>query len=430
MSAMRNVAAGKRKVTMATAVRNAASNASARARPEDVGRHNRGLLLQMLFQERTMSRSALATATSLTKPAVSRIVDQLIEAGLVRELARNSEHRVRGRPHVGIELDPEGAYVLGVAIGAYEQSVRLVNLRGDCIARQSLELLRLPSPQNAIAAIATAARALVDASAIPVRRVLALSLAIAGVVDHEHGVVIDSPNIGWRDVDIGSALAQQLRMPVQIDALHHVLNIAEARVRRDRKVDEALLVNVALGIGSSALERGRIIRGGHAMAGQIGHMHVAGARELCTCGRHGCLDTVASGYAVLRRLGYIKPRIVSREHRPHDATLLLAAIERERQGDAQVRMAFRRSGNRLGTALCAVRSVLDPERIWLAGPVSQASSFVAGVRERLLADTGARAVDATPFIDLSSYAGDEAAALVALNHFAFGPGLDLARIAP
>ena len=93
-------------------------------------------------------------------------------------------------------------------------------------------------------------------------------------------------------------------------------------------------------------------------------------------------------------------------------------------------MAFRRSGERLGMALRAVRSILDPEHIWLAGPVSRSPSFVDAVRGRLVGDTGARAVDASPQISVSSYESDEAAALVALQHFAFGPGLDLARIPP
>ena len=404
------------------------ASAAARVLPEDVGRHNRALVLETLFRSRSMSRSALATATTLTKPAVSRIVDQLLGAGLIREQERSSEHQGQGRPRVGIELDPMGACVLGVGIGAYGQWIRMVNLRGDCVARRSLDLLREPSPGAAVAAVGSAARALVRTSGVPERRVLAMWLAVAGVVDHERGVVVDSPNIGWHNVDICAALSRQLHLPVQIDAMHHVLNIAEARVRLGRKVDNAVLVNVALGIGASALEQGRVIRGGHAMAGQIGHMHVAGANELCTCGRRGCLDTVASGYAVLRRLNCVAPRDVSREHQPGDAALLLSVIEQEREGDAEVRMAFRRSGERLGMALRAVRSILDPEHIWLAGPVSRSPSFVDAVRERLVGDPGARAVDASPQISVSSYESDEAAALVALQHFAFGPGLDLARI--
>lgn len=408
---------------------NGAADAAGRALPEDVGRHNRALVLAHLFEGRSMSRSDLAAATSLTKPAVTRIVEQMLASGLVRERARTEGRAARGRPHIGVELDPGGAYALGAGIGAYDQSIRLVDLRGECLGREQMSLLELASSGDAVAAIAASARALVRKSGIPAARVAGMVLAVAGVVDHVRGVVVDSPNIGWHRVEIGRELARRVRVPVRVDGLHHILNLAQARAHAGRgEARSAVLVNVALGIGASAMERGRIVRGGHAMAGQIGHLRVPGASELCTCGRRGCLDTVASGYAVLRALGYLGPRRAPREHRPSEAALLLDAIERERGGDARALTAFRRAGEHLGVALRAVRSVLDPDRIWLAGPLSQAPSFVDGVRARVLAGTGARAVDAPMPVVVASHAGDEAAALVALRHFAFGPALDLAGL--
>jgi predicted NBD/HSP70 family sugar kinase len=246
-------------------------------------------------------------------------------------------------------------------------------------------------------------------------------------VNHLEGLVVDSPNIGWHDVPVRKALREDLRLPVHVEAMHHTLNLAEARVQRGRAIDDAVLVNIAMGIGASVMQEGRIVRGRHAAAGQIGHMHVAGATELCTCGRRGCLDTVASGYAVLRRLGRVPARRIPREHRPADAGLLIKAIAQAARGESDVKRAFGACGEQLGEALNAVRAVVDPEHIWLAGPLAQAESFVEGVLSRF--DVAARGDNdkVMPKLALSSLSSDAAAALLALKLFAFGPALDLAR---
>ncbi len=159
------------------------------------------------------------------------------------------------------------------------------------------------------------------------------------------------------------------------------------------------------------------------MAGQIGHLQVPGATELCTCGRHGCLDTVASGYAVLRNLGSVPARRVAREHGRKEANLLVESISRERRGDLGAAAVFHHCGVKLGEVLCAVVSILDPSRIVLAGPLAQVPSFVQGVRTRIRLPHGSAETQGAA-LDICTYEADEAAALVALQQFVFSSGLD------
>ncbi len=256
-------------------------------------------------------------------------------------------------------------------------------------------------------------------SRIPRGRLLGVGVAIAGVVDPARAVVLHSPNIGWDGVALGESLARATRLPVVVEAMHHALNLAEVRHGAMRGIADAVLVNAAMGIGASVMEEGRIVRGSHGAAGQIGHMRITRASEICTCGRRGCLDTVASGYAVLRRLGAVAARRKAGEHGTDYAQSLLAATGRERAGERTARAAFRACGEQLGEALNAVRAVFDPARIVLAGPLSQTGSYVEGVRARLGAE---------PQVFLATHSTDAAAANLALLHLAFGPRLDLSRL--
>jgi predicted NBD/HSP70 family sugar kinase len=390
--------------------------------PGDLRRHNRGLLLDLLSRHGAMSRKDIAAQARLTGAAISRIARELVDAGLVTEGEGTQEHagrNGRGRPTVALQLAPGGGFVVGVGIGAYEQWVQIANLRGACVSRRALKLLGARTPARAITELAAQVRVLADEARIPRGRLLGVGVAIAGVVDPARAVVMHSPNIGWEGVALGESLARATRLPVVVEAMHHALNLAEARHGAMRGIADAVLVNAAMGIGASVMEEGRIVRGSHGAAGQIGHMRVAGAKELCTCGRRGCLDTVASGYAVLRRLGKAASRRTPGEHDAGTAQRLLAAIERERGGERAARAAFRACGEQLGDALNAVRAVFDPARIVLAGPLSQTGSYVEGVRASLGGE---------PQVFLATHSTDAAAANLALAQLAFGPQLDLARL--
>ncbi len=407
--------------------------------PGDLRRHNRGLVLEHLFRAPAVSRTVLAQATGLTPAAVSRITRELVEAGLVRELSREAGPAARGRPQVDLALCAESAYVIGIGVGAFEQWIRIADLRGECISRKEVQLLDQPSARAALKLLVGEVRSLLALARIPRQRVLGVGIASAGVVDRDRGLIIESPNLGWRDLPVADLVSAALGLPVAVESMHHALNLAEQRFGQGAGIGDSVLVNAAMGIGASVMERGRIVRGRHSAAGQIGHLSVAGATELCTCGRRGCLDTVASGYGVLRRLGLVPPRRVAREHDAAAAQKLLAAIERERQGEPKARRAFHASGAQLGEALNAVRALLDPQRIVLAGPLGRTPSYVKGVQARLEARDSSRSERAAggaglpdpeaPLLALASHSADSAAACLALAEFAFGGALDLARLA-
>ena len=97
-----------------------------RARPniavsEDLRRHNRGIILDLLARHGELSRTAIAASTALTGAAVSRISRELLVAGLLVETAAAGSRSSRGRPAVGLALAADGGFVVGIGIGAYEQ---------------------------------------------------------------------------------------------------------------------------------------------------------------------------------------------------------------------------------------------------------------------------------------------------------------------
>ncbi|MEX0730124.1 MAG: ROK family transcriptional regulator [Aquisalimonadaceae bacterium] len=401
---------------------------SSGASSEGLRRHNRSLVLQHIFTNGPTSRVKIAAKTGLTGAAITRITRELIDAGLIREGAKVGNADRPGRRSIELDLDETGGYVLGFGAGAFEQWIQLSGLRGQPIARQRLKLMGARSAAAALATVVEAGRDLIRRSGVEYRRVLGLGAAIAGVVDPRAGTVLLSPNLGWRDVELGQILASGLGMPVRVESLHHALNLTESQLGKTRGLNDVVLINLALGIGASILADGRIIRASSTMAGQIGHMRMPGASELCTCGRRGCLDTVSSGYAVLRALGRIEPRHEAGRHKPSNADIMLQAIAEADAGEPEVVGAFLEAGKHLGSVLDAVWALNNPKRVVLAGPLAQVRSYVEGVR--LAIDRERWQSKADEILVISDKSNDAAGAWLALDEFMLRQDIRIPRPSP
>lgn len=389
---------------------------SSGASSEGLRRHNRSLVLQQIFANGPTSRVELAAKTGLTGAAITRITRELLKNGLIREGEQITNANRPGRRSIQLDLEESGAYVVGLGAGAFEQWLQISGLRGNPIKRRQLRLTEAESPREAILDVAANIRELIQEAGVDPDRIVGIGAAIAGVVDVRSGRILQSPNLGWYDLDLGRILHEELGIPVRVESLHHAMNLAESRLGRTRGMGDVVLINLALGIGASVLAEGRIIRAGSTLAGQIGHMRVPEATELCTCGRTGCLDTVASGHAVLRALGRIGPRHEAGRHPSSVADQMVKAMREAREGAPEVVEAFRRAGASVGRVLDAVWALINPRRVVLAGPMAQVESYREGVKAVLDRE---RWPAPEEFLIVSDNTNDAAGAWLALDEFVF-----------
>ncbi|PTT66853.1 MarR family transcriptional regulator, partial [Arthrobacter sp. HMWF013] len=167
----------------------------------DVRRANLALVLGRIAQADAgthLTRAQIAVATGLTKASVSSLVLDLIEAGIIREIGLNPQGE-RGRPGVGLELNPANA-VLGMEINVDYISAGLTDLAGNLLFQESREQdNRGAAPAAVAAALGRLAAELRDAAEAEGVRVLGGGLAVPGLVDDKSGTVIAAPNLGWNN---------------------------------------------------------------------------------------------------------------------------------------------------------------------------------------------------------------------------------------
>ncbi len=216
-----------------------------------------------------------------------------------------------------------------------------------------------------------------DEAGIDRSQLSAIGIGIPGPLDPERGVVLDLPNLGWKEVALRAELETTFDCPVtginDVDAgTYGEYRFGAAQGRRC-----VLGVFPGTGIGGGCVYDGAIIRGRSISAMEIGHMCVVPGGDLCGCGRRGCLETVASRLAIAQAA----VAAAYRGEAPHlqaeagmDLSLVRSGVLARAiaEGDAVIETIVRRAAGWLGIGIASVVNLLAPDMVVLGGGLVEA----------------------------------------------------------
>jgi predicted NBD/HSP70 family sugar kinase len=210
-----------------------------------------------------------------------------------------------------------------------------------------------------------------------------VGLGIPGVVDHTSGVVETAVNLQIARSDLAALLADDFSAKVRLENDVKATALGAGPVLGTS--GDLAYVNLGTGVAAAAVTRGRLIRGTRNGAGEIGHLAVEPAGELCSCGQHGCLETALGGGYVARRIAPLGL----------DLTTLGSDPRPEAIAEADRMVAA------LATALTLVVIAYDSAVVVLGGGVLRGACWL---RERVEADLRRRA-EGSPFLTGLAVAG-------------------------
>jgi glucokinase len=219
---------------------------------------------------------------------------------------------------------------------------------------------------------------------------VAIGIGAAGMVDVEAGVMRYAPNLAWREVAIRDLVSDRVGLPCLLDNDANAAGWGEFRFGAAREYEEStLMVTVGTGIGGAIIADGRLYRGAHGFAAEIGHVIVEPDGPQCGCGNRGCWEQVASGKA-LDRLGAAavekdRTTLISRLAAVNTVTGRYVA-DAARQGDAVATGIFEEVGRRLGEGIAGLVNVLDPEAVVVGGGVAEEGDLILDPARRAFRD--------------------------------------------
>lgn len=201
-------------------------------------------------------------------------------------------------------------------------------------------------------------------------RLIGVGIGIPGVTTRD-GVVVLAPNLGWHKVPFRDVLRDRLGVRVEVDNDANAAALAEARIGVGRGCSELVLVTLGTGIGGGIVFHGRIHHGASNSSGEIGHMTILPDGPICACGKPGCLEALASGPAMVRRMKALRGAA------PDDDTITPQSIcEDAEAGDPQALQVVNEAGRYIGIAMASIINVYSPDVIAVGGGISAAGNVI------------------------------------------------------
>ena len=331
-----------------------------------------GAVLRLIREGRATTRNDLATLLGAGRTTIAQRVDALLATRLVHEAGAGVS--TGGRRPTMLAFSADTGVVLSADLGATHCRLAVTDLNGRILASHAGNLDIALGPDQVLTSVLATFGTLLDEIEITPDAVLGIGVGVPGPVEFATGRPVNPPIMpGWDGFSVPDWFATaHPGVPVVVDNDVNIMALGEY-TRVWQGTPYFLLVKVGTGIGCGIIVDGLVRRGAQGAAGDIGHVQIAGTEDaVCRCGNVACLEALAGGGAMAKRL----------TEAGFDAPNARHVVELARQGNPVATQMVRESGRLLGQVLAGVVNFLNPDVIIIGGDVSEAEQqLLAGVRE-------------------------------------------------
>jgi predicted NBD/HSP70 family sugar kinase len=370
-----------------------------RSTPREV---NRRIVLNLIREYQPISRAELARRMQVHRGTMTPLVRELVESGVVFE--KGTATTARGRRPTLLCVRTRGRLVVAVDVRPGRSVIALAEVSGHVLAREAFDTPDSPAELPELLATEVASLLRVHAPD-GVEGCQGLGIVLPGMVDRKTGRLIYAPRLGWRDVDLRSAVAQRVGMRCYIESAPIACALARLWLEPDatRAVNSFAYVSVSDGIGVGLAFNGEILRGEAHTAGEFGHVSLDSSGPVCVCGRVGCWEALACNSATADR--YVE--LLTGIAQPKNGATRLGAIRpgidevvrRARGGERAAISALVETGKHIGKGLALVVNAFNPGRIFVGGEITAVWELLEGpIREALTEGTITDRARTTPVL--------------------------------
>ena len=230
------------------------------------------------------------------------------------------------------------------------------------------QILRVSTPRDPEACADLLTEALQGLACQSGGVVVAVGCGTPGPLDAEGGIITRSPNQGWEMVALGPMLEARLHAPVRLDDDSNSGCLGETALGAGRGTGSSVYVALGTGLGTGIVLDGRVWRGAHAAAGELGHLVIDPRGPRCACGHRGCVEAFAAGAGIASRIGSAWPagRRGDGSPAPANPAAVFAAAW---AGDAEARAIVEDGVEALARCFATIAASLDPDLIIVGGSI-------------------------------------------------------------
>ena len=333
-------------------------------------------ILRLCIQSGEYSIATLSEQINTSVPTVTKLIGELMDEGFMIELGKSGTSGGR-RPSI-YGLNPEAGYFIGLDIRHTHASIAVTDFKGGLVCFEDNIPFILEIDEACLHTIAKNIRDFFVEHDLDWNRVLGMGISVAGRVNPKTG----SSNLYSFDPDrpINKILSEDLDIPVVIENDSRAMTYGEYLSGVVKKERNVLFVNVSWGLGMGMILDGRLYYGTSGYSGEFGHFPLLDNDQICRCGKVGCLETGASGSALVRmiseQLQAGRASSLSRIFKDQGKVNLNDIFKAVQEEDILTIETIEKIGANLGRGLAGLINVFNPQLVVLGGKVAMAGDYL------------------------------------------------------
>lgn len=334
-------------------------------------------IIKYLYRYGSLSGTDIAQTFNLSSPTTHSYINELIDENFVE--SRGKGESIGGRRPNVYGLVKNAVFLLGIDLGQKRVSIALYNNELQNISGTRTHKIKLGNDLALVDEICSYAKEIIHDMGINPEKILGVGVNIPGLVDSDSG--ISHTYLISTDKPLQQVFEEKLNLPVYIENDSKARAVAEWRLGLASESKNALVIQLDWGVGMGLILNGKLYKGNSGLAGEFSHVLIEEDGELCICGKRGCLETIASGRAMVKQatleLKNNAKTVLQRFAENNDNQMSPEDIvNAAKEGDQLAINLINNMGQKLGKGISYLLQILNPELIILGGTVSHANEYL------------------------------------------------------
>lgn len=378
---------------------------------------NTSVILDIIQNHGPVSRTDVAVRAKLSLATVSRLVEDLVNEGVLLEVGMAES--TGGRRPVLLEFNAAAQYLIGVEVGIESVIGVLTDLHASIIHSSVVPLVNPSSTADVIDCINKCIQELIEKADSLKRPVLEIGVAFHGVVDSQTGTVLFAPHFpSWENVSIKTLISKEFGLPSRVENHMRTHALTQMRFGVAKGLDDFVYLYTGKGVGGAIVSGRKIFAGGLKGAGEIGHMTVEPRGPVCSCGNHGCLEAMIAADRVVEMVQKNCSEILQGSLKSPEV-ILKQFMESAKRGDAACLNLLKSIESYLGIAIANIVNVLSIDKFLLSGYLASGGEWFTKAIENAARDRAMKPLNTDIHVipvPMGSSTGALGAALMVLDN--------------
>lgn len=334
-------------------------------------------ILAYFATRETATIAELSKEFNISIPKINESVTELIQDDLVKDYGKTTS--AVGRKPNTYGLVANAAYFIGVQVGVDNLSISMINMKKNIVSQKNNIPYSLQNNEESLLDICKEINEFISKHSIVKEKILGVGINLTGRINYRTGYSYSYFN--FYENPLSELFEQNLGIPTFLENDTKALSYAEFNSGTLADEKDALFVNVDNGIGLGILIDGKLYYGKSGFSGEFGHISIFDNDIICKCGKKGCLETEASGYALIRRvtdeINNGATSILTKKFKKTEDIKLNDIISAAKKDDNLCIESINYIGDKLGRGIASLINIFNPELIIIGGVVAKSEEYLS-----------------------------------------------------